>query len=185
MELHVAIDIETLGKTTSSVVLSIGLAAVSLTTGLVTTKYCVLDMHEQANAGRDVDPGTMKWWEGQSAAAQQVISEAAGPNAIESDMAFVQIKEWLTFLQKNGGEVQGVWGYGSDFDNATLQNLWGQLPWGYKKNRCQRTLAALYPHISKPSVEGTVQHNALDDAVWQALYLRLLLLEHNRTGEKR
>ena len=65
-----------------------------------------------------------------------------------------------------------VWGNGADFDNATIihlaaQNGW-RPPWSYRTNRCFRTIRNIKGVDELDVNFKGVEHNALDDARYQA-----------------
>lgn len=168
---HISMDVETLDIRASAVVLSIGLAAFTMSGGLVATFYTRFNRKEQENYGRTSTTSTLAWWNLQSDSAKEVLG-----------YDFKQeVRDTLDIIQPffgrfNGGlyDIAGVWGYGSDFDNATVIDLYRHyqkpVPWSYKANRCGRTLVAI-AQPEKPANTGT-HHNALDDAIFQAEYIR-------------
>lgn len=177
---HVAVDIETLGKTPSSVVLSVGLAAFTVQGGIVSTWYAVLNREHQEAAGRKVDPDTLEWWAKQPIEAKAVLYEA-DEVSVPLGHHLSAIRRFINRFEEPPYELGGVWGFGSDFDNATLQDLNGTREplWDYRKNRCGRTLVAITKTPRPPSVG--VQHHALDDARFQANWFRAAL---QTLGEK-
>jgi exodeoxyribonuclease VIII len=84
--------------------------------------------------------------------------------------ALSNLSEWLAQYK-----VAHVWGNGSDFDNAIINNLAKSFgapkPLNYKRNRCFRTLKALFgQHIPEhATIPMGTHHNALDDAMYQAV----------------
>lgn len=172
---HVSIDLETLDKRPSAVVVSIGLAAFTVAGGEVATYYTTVKRSPQEERGRTVDPGTEEWWSRQSSEVREALdqSKAIGPyEALNHVTSFVQR------FQNNFYYVAGVWGFGSDFDNAILIDMFGDfempVPWDYRANRCGRTLVRELG-TPKPKAVG-VHHNAADDAVWQARWFRQALM---------
>lgn len=176
---HVAIDLEALSKRPNAVVLSVGLAAFTVQGGLVGTFYTEPSKSQQRTMFRDEDPDTVAWWNLQSDDARKVL---AGDGIPVAD-SLRSIGAFLNRFQGGSYELAGVWGFGSDFDNAMLQDLYRSfgvpVPWHYKVNRCGRTVGALagMPHVGKV---GT-HHNALDDAMFQAELIRLSLLKLDPT----
>lgn len=172
-DLHAMIDIETMDIETTAVVLSVGVVIYDPLTDTrdhidsCPAMYRVLDIREQVGRGRTIGGDTMVWWTQQSAEARKVFTEQprTHPIAVLSGVS-VLLKEY---------NVQHVWGNGSDFDNAIINNLaksFGQhTPLNYKHNRCFRTLKAMMGHhipAHATAPMGT-HHNALDDAVYQAV----------------
>lgn len=180
-EIRIAIDIETLDTVASAIVVSIGLAAFNMQGGLVGTQYLVLDVNRQSELGRTTNADTMGWWNRQSKEVQAVLDEARGPLSMHPQAAIEAVAEFVSKFETQYTEVEGVYGYGSDFDNATIFSLARDVgtkpPWQFRKNRCGRTWLAAFPSAKAPQ-EGE-KHNALDDAIWLAKSLRSALLQFN------
>lgn len=178
---HISIDLESLDKRPSGVVLSVGLAAFTVPGGLVGSYYAELNQGDQRQRGRTIDRGTIAWWNSQPPEAAKILT---GLNSIDTQTALDGASAFIGRFQGGHYAVAGVWGYGSDFDNAMLQDLYrdfgNPVPWSYKLNRCGRTITQLAKStgMEKPPNNG-VHHNALDDAIWQAEYIRL---SHLRLG---
>lgn len=166
---RIAIDIETLSRRTNGVILSIGLVAFTRF-GPISTHYSVLDQNVQLMRGRHVEPATVAWWDKQAPEAKAVLSESLGPLAMHPAGVVTMIKSFVSMFENDTSYVEGVYGYGSDFDNAMIIDMCrefsGKDPWDYRLNRCGRTVLAMYPEAKAPKV-GT-HHNALDDAIWLA-----------------
>ena len=158
---HVMLDIETLGKNSNSVILSVGAVEFS-EIGLGKEFYMNVDPQSCVAAGMQMDVSTIMWWMKQSDAARKTF-EAGG-----SDLADV-LHEFKMWFPKGAC----VWGNGATFDNVIVSNAYNAVkmhrPWGYQNDRCYRTLKALYPGVKALTSIGTA-HNALDDAKYQALH---------------
>lgn len=167
---HISMDIETLDLRPSGVILSIGLAAFTVPGGIVGSFYTRLNREEQEAKGRTVDRATQVWWESQSDDAKEALRGTDEP----VDRSLMMVESFFSRFTGGAHEIAGVWGFGSDFDNAFVQDIfrqWGRsVPWPHKKNRCGRTLVGMTAP-EKPLNIGT-HHNALDDAMWQAEYFR-------------
>ena len=185
-EIRVAIDLETIDTVPSAIVVSVGLAAFNMQGGLVGTQHLVLDINHQAQLGRTANEDTINWWNRQSQEVQAVLHEARGPLAMHPQAAMEAIAEFVGKFETSFTEVEGVYGYGSDFDNATILSLardvGAKAPWHFRKNRCGRTWMEMFPQCKAPQ-EGT-KHNALDDAVWLAKSLRSAMLQFNIMKER-
>lgn len=172
--IHLAIDLECLDLRPSALVLSAGLVAFTVPGGVVGTFYTEPHKGEQGAKGRTIRPETMEWWGEQSNEAQRVLLSDGIP--VHESLAGIThfFNRWNTGFYR----VEGVWGWGSDFDNAMLQDLFvdfdWKVPWSYKLNRCGRTVAALAGGAPPPP-QGT-KHHALDDAMYQAEYIRRSIL---------
>lgn len=166
---HLMIDLETLDTKSTAVILSIG-AAVFDNSGLGTRFYEEIEIDDQLRHGRTVSGQTIAWWMAQSVEARKVFEGHRKPRlaSILAKFSGLFPKETPTF----------VWGNGATFDNAILRHAYEGIgvkaPWGYREDRCFRTLKAMFPDVGPPEAPK-VEHNALDDAVAQALHAQLLL----------
>ena len=79
------------------------------------------------------------------------------------------------FQQHNPDEI---WSLGADFDITILGRRYGkffmEIPWGYRKARCFRTIREMCKHIQTPFT-NLASHNALSDARYQAQCLHTWL----------
>lgn len=159
----IMIDLETLDTRASAVVLSVGAVKFDHDTGeLGEELYLRLCIDGQLQIGRTISESTLVWWMSQNEAARAVFKEAVTPciNAI------YQINQFI-----NADAC--VWGNGAEFDIAILGSLFAshgfKTPWKHNNSRCYRTMKALRKVVQLPFVG--VEHNALDDARWQAQQL--------------
>lgn len=163
---HVAIDLESYSKRPSGLVLSIGLAAFTVQGGLVGMFYVEPSKVDQTKDGRDIDPATVAWWNTQGDEARKVL----GSPGVPVGEALARVRSFLSRFQGGNYRLAGMWGWGSDFDNAMLQDLFRHyeqpVPWDFRINRCGRTIVELLG-APKPPAVGT-HHNAVDDAIYQA-----------------
>ena len=156
---HISIDLETLGTTAGHVILSIGARRFDPITGeTFDSFYANLDRLEQESLGMSVNPATEQWWFEQSPEAQErLLVDVESP--YEGLMRFVH---WC-------GNVDGAWGWGSNFDIVLIESLFdlyaAKTPWRYWNIRCGRTICALVD-IKPARLEG--HHQADMDATVQA-----------------
>jgi hypothetical protein len=170
MKNHVMVDLETYDTKPTSLVLSIGAVRFDPMnlSGPSEPFYVVLNHEQQIERGRTVSERTLDWWAKQSAEAQEVLQ--APRMDVSQGLEF-----FADFVNKEPDTC--VWGNGADFDNVILASLYNsfgmQQPWKYSNSRCYRTLrgfALPYDYFEKER-EG-VHHNALDDAIYQAMEMR-------------
>jgi hypothetical protein len=162
------IDLETLGSTPETPVISIGAAFFDIQTKKIgPTFYMALDVNEQIARGRKPTGDTIKWWLGQSDAAKRVFHEQAKP-------ALVVLTTFIQWYKANNPKGAFVWGNGSTFDISILENMFNdyklEIPWGYNKAMDLRTFKRFRAGGEQVKKSG-VNHNALDDAVSQAQYI--------------
>src|SRR5690606_25083778 len=137
--------------------------------------YAVLNRQQQLNAGRTVSAATIDWWMQQSDEARSVFNAPA----VSTPFEVVEGLERFTGFVDSCFGCDGLWGNGSDFDNAMLASLYRTFgikqPWSHKANRCYRTmvaaLSAQLPEGGPSLIRQGTYHNALDDAKTQAAYL--------------
>ncbi len=176
---HIMLDLETLDTATSAVVISIGAVAFDPeTNALGDTCYLELteDIAAQQARGRTISGDTVRWWMQQDVLAKRVFSVPPAED-VERVSTVEALSRFNLFVADNGGRDAAVmWGNGADFDNAILSSLYDTFgaykPWSYSRNRCYRTLKNLGIGPHKPRVREGVHHNALADAITQAVHLQ-------------
>lgn len=166
---HAALDIETMSLRPNAVILSIGIQLFTFgdTSLLGDPVTFYPSVSEQLVQGRHIDLGTIDWWRKQSDVARRVFDvQRESLVAVQAAM-----ERTLSPVAESGG---GVWGFGSDMDNAKVEDMFRTAgltcPWHYRANRCGRTLLGMvYPNpkdIVWP-VAGNA-HTAAGDARSQA-----------------
>lgn len=169
---HVMVDLETLDTTETSIILSIG-AVLFDVDKIESTFYVTLFPEQQAQEyKRTISPETVIWWIKQSKEAQTAAFLSGGRVHLET--ALEKFHEWY-----GNDPKRPIWSKPAHFDISVLGHAYRQigmttLPWLHTSVRCMRTLMKLLPNV-KPDAAPTVAHNALDDAVAQALHVQLLL----------
>lgn len=172
--MNMMIDIETLGTTPGSVILSIG-AVMFGAEGLGAEFYSRTDAQSCVHAGLKIDPSTIGWWMQQDAATR---ADLFAPGAPHLNTALLQLSSWC----KGQGVVQ-VWCHGATFDVPLLEaayraaGLESLIPWKFYNARCTRTLYEL-AGVSPDRTQGE-HHNALNDAKVQAL---VAIKAHQKLG---
>lgn len=165
---HVMIDLETMGTTPDSAIVSIGAVIFDPRYGIITKNefYMELDWESQ---NRLIDQETVKWWEGQSEEAR-----AAHYGLDELSEALSLLARWLPKDAK-------VWGNGSTFDISMLEDAYRQLnieiPWKFWNVRDCRTVLDMYESVRggfNKTVNRNGAHNALQDAKFQAQYITMM-----------
>lgn len=168
---HVMIDLETLGTTADTVILTIGAVAFSSKSWQTYTPkfYKRLDVGPQIRAGRSVTSDTLSWWMKQGEGPRD---EAFSTDFTRSPLSFAlhELKSWMP------KDVQGVWGNGADFDNAILQHAAANagVPlqlWPFWANRCFRTFTHQFDPDKKHRPKSN-SHHALEDCLNQIRWMR-------------
>lgn len=163
------LDLETLSTSNDCVVISIGACLFDIEKRtILSTFYMACEVQEQLDRGRKVSASTIKFWMGQSSAAQHVFNEKAKP--------MEEVLKTLVFWLNSMGPKKDrrVWGNGSTFDISIMENLFDMYkidrPWNYNSVMDLRTFKRFVgkgAQIPKPMVA----HNALEDAKIQAQYV--------------
>ena len=167
-----SIDLETLGTSYDSYILSIGVAQFDIATGeIIRTFYERTLCSNQFN----IDYKTVMWWLQQSDKARTALTTGEHEELHIID-ALEDLKRFLTSNAVLLPIEPIVWGNGATFDVSILEyayNVMGvSIPWKFWNIRDMRTLVDVATtvwdfdknHIKR---EGT-HHNALDDAIYQA-----------------
>jgi hypothetical protein len=157
----VMIDIETLGTTPGSAILSIG-AVMFGPAGLGEEFYAPILLTSCTAAGLRIEPDTVLWWMKQSDAAR------AAAFCDDAQHLIIVLAEFGDWLMKHGAERP--WCHGANFDAPLLDAAYRACgmtpPWKYWNVRDTRTLYEL-ADVKVNRARGN-HHNALDDARAQA-----------------
>ena len=163
---HIMLDLETFGKSNTAAIVSIGAVKFVPEHRLVVDKfYVVVDPRSSSRFG-DIGADTVLWWmhKDRTVTREQMINAPMVdlPSALEG------FAMWY-----GNDKFVPVWGNGSTFDNAILQNAFEkcnmEVPWSYKSDRCYRTLFNIGHAV--PFERVGEHHNAVDDALAQAKHL--------------
>jgi len=156
---HLTLDLETLGKSESSIILSLGAWIYNPETTDPDSPhdfYAEYDIKWQYSRGRTIDVDTLRWWH----EPEQFPHLPKGHGQLDSGLA--NFFSWVKAFN-----VQTVWANGTDFDIPMLKHAASkfglELPWKYNAVRDIRTISKLFD--INPPREG-IHHNALDDAKW-------------------
>lgn len=154
---RVMVDLETLGLGPKSVILSIGAVKFSRE-GLGEEFYRSVDMESCAEAGLNIEAGTLQWWFQQDSQVQDILT---GGDSLEE-----VLDDFTDFY----GDSEEIWANSPTADCEWLKGAYEavglEVPWGFRQERDYRTLRAL-PGAVWVDREGN-EHDALDDAKHQA-----------------
>lgn len=163
------LDIETLGTSADSVILSIG-AVIFDTGGIEGDFYTVVDPVSCLEKGLKIDERTMEWWAEQSEDAQAVFG-AVGMRLEDALLLLAKRFDWSNTLVWCDNSVPGL----QTLDTA--YNACGMpVPWAYYNTRDYHTLKMMYDDVTRRQclVDPEVQHHALHDAIAQTVSLLAL-----------
>jgi hypothetical protein len=168
------IDIETLGTTPGSLILSVGAVCFDQR-GVHHDKKAewVIDPASCTAVGLTIDPATVAWWMKQSDVARSAVFPLTTRGL---NLALIEL---AAAFEMWGGEQ--VWCHGATFDvpllDAAYRATMLKAPWKFWNVRCTRTLYEL-ADVQPDRTKGT-HHNALDDAIAQA---EAAVLAHQKLG---
>lgn len=174
-QIHVMLDLETMGIRPDAAIVAIGAVAFGLTPAggmwIGPSFYRVVDLASATADGGVMDAETVKWWLRQSEVARTALLD---PHAVPLRDALDQFDLYMERV----GECPRVWGNGAGFDNVILRTAYERagmaVPWSHWDDRCYRTTKAEYHgDVVAPARVGT-HHNALDDAMHQARHLMMM-----------
>lgn len=177
MNRAVSIDIETMGKSPTAAITSIGAVMFDPHGDWVGKDFHVhVSLDSAMENGLTVDAETLLWWMAQS-------DEARGVLVAGQTISFTLHGALLKLFDYIPQDAE-IWANGASFDFAILANAYraadcGPTPWKYYKERCLRTLKGINPDL-RIEREG-VHHNALDDARHQARLIQYILQANRDT----
>ena len=173
---HVMLDIETMSRLPDAAVVAVGAVAFNPYQLDPPTEahlrehsfFVTISLESNEAAGRRIDANTVTWWLKQSKDAQAGLFADPHTNLRH---ALVQFRLWVQNLQPRPTHL---WANDPDFDAVILRSAFDQLgeawPFQYWQTRSVRTIKELaYPEDDAPDIKIGVHHNAVDDAIKQAL----------------
>jgi exodeoxyribonuclease VIII len=181
--MDVMIDLETFGTRPNAQIVQIGAVAFEaqhrgrVFNGKGFNRFTMV----QEGAGT-VDHGTLGFW------IEQVAKNPSHPivngmaEAVPLRSALVDLLSWPgeVFEGSTWANVRTVWAKPSNFDLSVLASAFANVlgvdpPWDHRSTRCARTLFHLTG--GEPTVDwtGLVPHDALDDAIGQAMQVQVAL----------
>lgn len=168
MARHCMIDLETLSVSPRAVILTLG--AVHFDpwgSGHGKEIYLRLDLDDQHNLNREIDPNTLDWWSKQD---PKITEEAFNLDGR------TQLVDAVNQFHKFAWGCDGFWSHGSTFDLVILEDLYRQLkkplPWNYWQIRDTRTIFDLG---FDPEMPQESKHDALQDAIRQVIGVQNIL----------
>lgn len=166
LDLHVSLDLETMGTRPYSAIVAIGACKFIPTTGEIIDRFQAnVDLSSVLKAGLRMDGETVVWWLNTAPqTARDALAEAPRLELIEALYGFA---EWF------GPASLPTWGNGATFDNVLLECAYStaglDAPWKFFHSRDLRTLKQLLPVDHPwPKPDAAQAHIAVHDAVAQA-----------------
>lgn len=177
-QVHVMLDLETMGNNPQAPIMSIG-AVANIFDGegkwVELSEFSVaVSLESAVQAGAKIDPDTVLWWLQQSDSARSALIQSAD-KTVDLYVALEYLDNWLGVYDK-----PLIWGNGVDFDNMIVTQsaeLVGLPPlWSYRQNRCFRTLKNMFgTSVPEPARFVESCHIATEDARHQAKWLGEIL----------
>ncbi|WP_392989730.1 3'-5' exonuclease [Serratia ureilytica] len=175
---HLMIDLETLGTGVDAPIAAIGAVFFEPSTGCTGARfYTRVDFVSDMDQGAKPDGNTIKWWLKQSSEARaELVAE-------DAPLAWEALTKLHAFIEENAFpnnlKLLQVWGNGASFDCVLLRAAFGradlEIPWQWWNDRDVRTVVEMGRALGFDPKRGNSfkgeRHNALDDAVHQALYV--------------
>jgi hypothetical protein len=166
----VTLDLETLGTTPDSVILTIGMIKFDPYSDFIDLDHGIhhrIDFNSQIDMGRFVSEDTLRWWSKQDPV---VVEEAMGEeDRIPLNKVCDDINRFLV-------GAKNIWCQGPHFDICMLENLYRQLerpiPWNYWQISDSRTFFKI--HGDPREVGRDAAHNALMDCYYQSIGVQQL-----------
>lgn len=162
MPRHCMIDLETLAVSPRSVILTLGAVHFDpWDSGYTDSLYLKIDLDDQDQLGREIDPNTLDWWSKQS---PEIMEEAFDTNNR------IKLVDAMDQFQKFAWKCSNFWSHGASFDLVILEDILHQIQkpliWNFWQMRCTRTLFSLG---QDPEMPQNAKHNALEDAIRQSI----------------
>ena len=172
------IDLETLGTEPFAPLLSIGACALRLDIphAIDDMFYVPIQLESCLEVGMRPSGSTIQWWMTHESITQEARDAAfSAPNAVPLATALDSFTDWLQ------SRPLKLWGNSARFDLGLLAAAYkvcGKTPpWNHWDERCYRTLKNLPAAKDIKFVRVGTYHNAVHDAVSQALHLRQINLQ--------
>ncbi len=171
------IDIETLGNSPTSVVLSIGVVAFDPDSNAIGENFHkLINIDSCLRAGLTVDGSTIQWWMTQPDAARELFNKL-DEYGVSLQHALIYLRNWIT----DNGQTPILWCNHPSFDAAILDNAYRRCdiktPWQYYNVKDYSTIRGMVPKATfdKIRVRPPVAHDAMHDALAQAQTLQNML----------
>lgn len=163
---HVMVDIETLGETSNSVILSIAAIEFDINTGNTGREFSKsININSCLDAGLHITEGTILWWFGKSEEARQQVINAETVSLMKA------LSDFSCFVYGH----QQIWGNSNRFDLGILADAYRKIdfsiPWDFRNERDVRTLVSLAPQFKENHIYTGVKHIPLDDCKNQVQYV--------------
>src|SRR5690625_4007009 len=141
----IMVDIETLGKKSSSTIFQIAAVSFDITSGEIYSSFNhIADIED--NRILNVDGSTLKWWlNTDKALLNKLLNKGEG----SSEQLLIDFHDWLSSQSEDERDTY-LWGNGILFDNKMIQHQFELIgldyPIFYRNDRDVRTVLELTSH---------------------------------------
>lgn len=166
--LHIMLDIETWSTDPNALIISVGACAFDPKDDrIVDSFYVAIDPASSDCVGRHICPDTIMWWmDPERTTAREQWLRA---HKVDLYTALEGLNIWAP--------SDKVWGNGPAFDNNIMMQSYKAVQlepfWRHWNDRCYRTIKNLDKSIKIVPVGE--YHNALDDALGQAMHMQQIV----------
>ena len=162
MARHLMVDLETMATSPRAVILTLGAVQFDPFSDEIYDKlYMRISVEDQEALGREINPETLDWWATQD---PEIMLEAF------SDEDRISLSDAMDRFHKFAWTCDKVWSHGAVFDIILIEDVLRQMnrrpPWQFWNCRDTRTLFDLG---HDPEMPQAAKHNALEDAIRQAI----------------
>lgn len=163
------LDLEALGTSADSVILSISAIQFDLDTGDIGKIFnAKVNPRSCVDLGLEIDPKTLSWWLSLGNETVEHLSTLMnGKTDINLVLDDLQRFIALTFW---GKDFQ-IWANSNRFNLGILENAYRKchldIPWDRNKERDVKTLLAMFPSIVDTVKFNGLKHNSYDDCLHQ------------------
>lgn len=164
---HLMLDLETMGNSSNSAIVSIGAVEFDLNTGETGREfYMRVSLDSCLRKGLIVNAGTIYWWLQQNEKARMEVAKGG-------DHIVTVLKELHGFMLEL--EDFQIWGNGARFDIGILEDAYkacgyDETPWKFRNERDVRTLVSFAPKVKDHYPFTGIEHNPIDDCKYQIEY---------------
>lgn len=171
MKNNFMVDIETLGTSPFSIILSIGVVAFDVKTGEIGNQfYRTIDVASSKEVGLTLDQSTVDWWANQDKSVRDMLTK----DTIPVGHALEDLTNWLNMQVGEQGD-KFMWGNSARFDLGLLENAYSKCmlpyPWNFYNERCCRTIVSLNPKVKEEMGKPKGAHHPIVDCLHQIEYV--------------
>lgn len=173
--MHIMIDLETLSVRPDAAIIQIGAVLFEPVHGGKILNDQPFNQYVAIQDGTgSIDHDTLVWW------LRQPNAKTLADGLENANPLATVLENFIEFPQQIPGlsweTIGGVWAKPSTFDLAVLSSAFSKFgeepPWEHWKTRCAKTVFELVGGTPKVDETGLQSHDALDDAVKQAMQLQ-------------